>query len=324
MATAPHGLSALPQGMKNASTASSSAQRTSVSGEPDRAALQRALDISADAVMICSCTTDPPCIVYANAAFERLTGYSSADLHGQAYDRYLLASWQSSSEFVREAIRTGRPATTTLRLVHREGTELYIELRAAPTGDGCGESSHYVIALRDLSETHHQVEHLRFIANHDSLTGLPNRRLLLDRVGQALARYRRSGEAFTLAFVDLNSLKQVNDRFGHPAGDELLKHVSRCLAANTRSCDTVARYGGDEFVLLLAGVDAATSTIERIVLTLDQPFTLAGRPFQPTCSLGVALCPRDGMDAASLLQVADDAMYRAKSTSRSGSAVHGL
>lgn len=277
--------------------------------------------------MICSCATDPPCVVYTNPAFEQLTGYSAADTLGQAYDRHLLATPQGSPEAVRGAIHTGRSATATLRFAPREGAELLIELIVAPARDVLGKTSHYVMALRGRNESQQQLEHLKFIANHDSLTGLPNRRVLLDRIDQAMARYRRGGEVFTLAFVDLNELKYVNDRFGHTLGDELLKHVARCLAASTRSCDTVARYGGDEFVLLLTQSedrDLATRVIARLLGSLEQPLALGGQPFKATCSIGIAVCPRDGMDAGTLLQVADDAMYRAKSTNRSASTVYGF
>lgn len=297
----------------------------SAPAELDRAALLSALAISGEAVMICSCATTPPRIIYVNPSFERLSGYSADDVCGQPYDFQLLQS--SSEDCVREAIRTGKEVTAAFRFIHRTGVELQIELAAAPTPDAVGKTSYYVMALRDLEQTQRHVEHLQFIANHDSLTGLPNRRLLLDRIDQALARYRRSGETFALAFVDLNELKYVNDRFGHTIGDELLKHVSRCLAASIRSCDTVARYGGDEFVLLLStssNSDTASHIVARALRSLDQEFTIDGQRFKPTCSIGVAVCPRDGTDASTVLHAADVAMYRAKSTDRTLSSVHGL
>lgn len=296
--------------------------------QPDRAALQTALDLSGEAVMICSCATQPPRILYVNASFERLTGYSPADIQGQPYDHGLSdALDDSAARSMRDAVRAGRAATLAICYAHKSGAKLQFELAAAPIRSAFGRISYYVMALREATRTQHHVEQLRFMANHDSLTGLPNRRLLLDRIDQALTRYRRNGEAFTIAFVDLNELKPVNDQFGHMAGDELLKHVSRCLTASVRACDTVARYGGDEFVVLLtaaADSNVASHTIARTLLCFEQPLSIDGRLFRPKCSIGIAVCPRDGLDAATLLQAADDAMYLAKSAGRATSSVRGF
>lgn len=275
--------------------------------------------------MICKRDGQGVRVVYVNAAFERLTGYSADEMYGQPYDAQLLKSCaMSAQDPIREAIRTGRALIAAFRLTHKSGTELRVELTAGPASDHFGMIRYCVIALRDLKQTSHHVEHLSFIANHDSLTGLPNRRLLLDRIDQALARHHRRSDTFSVAFLDLNELKCVNDRFGHAAGDELLRYVSRCLAAGIRSCDTVARYGGDEFVLLLTSAsdaDTASATVARAVRCLDQDCTINGSIFKPTCSVGIAVCPRDGTDAATLLHAADQAMYRAKSTDRSMSLI---
>ena len=156
-------------------------------------------------------------------------------------------------------------------------------------------------------------------ANHDLLTGLPNRILLNDRIEQGLARAARLGYYLTLVFIDLDNFKFINDGLGHVAGDELLKSIAARLAGSLRSSDTVARVGGDEFVLVLSDhyrISTVISLLERVLNEIRRPVMLAGREFQVGASLGVAMFPDDGEDAQSLLKHADIAMYAAKKRGR--------
>jgi len=163
-------------------------------------------------------------------------------------------------------------------------------------------------------------DHIQFMATHDALTGLPNRAVIKDRFAQAAARARENGLWATAVFVDLDRFKSINDSLGHSAGDELLKVVAKRMVACVKSTDTVARHGGDEFVILLAdypkNADTLAATLERIHAAVSAPIHLAGRTFSVTCSLGVANYPDDGTDIETLLAKADAAMYRAKEAGR--------
>jgi diguanylate cyclase (GGDEF)-like protein/PAS domain S-box-containing protein len=163
-------------------------------------------------------------------------------------------------------------------------------------------------------------DRIHFMANHDALTGLPNRVLLKDRLTQALLFAERYGRWATVAFVDLDNFKMINDSLGHSAGDELLKAVASRMVACVRATDTVVRLGGDEFVILLfdqsPGVDAISATVQKIQSAIAEPFEIEGRALRVTSSIGVANYPNDGVDADMLLANADSAMYRAKEIGR--------
>jgi diguanylate cyclase (GGDEF)-like protein len=157
------------------------------------------------------------------------------------------------------------------------------------------------------------------MAHHDALTGLPNRTLLADRVGQAIARAHRSGGKLAVLFLDLDRFKNVNDSFGHAVGDMLLTAVSARLTASRREEDTVARLGGDEFIVSIPDVaDAAEaeSVAARILADLAKPFTINGHQLHADVSIGIALYPRDGDTAETLMRNADTAMYHAKESGR--------
>ncbi|HZQ86689.1 MAG TPA: EAL domain-containing protein [Acidimicrobiales bacterium] len=166
--------------------------------------------------------------------------------------------------------------------------------------------------LRDRAATEHR-------ARHDELTGLPNRTLLYDRLDRALSHARRNGTAVTVMFVDLDRFKEVNDTFGHAAGDELLSQTAFRLKACVRDEDTVARLGGDEFALLLPhvnGFEGSVTVAERVMDAFKAPFSLAEQRMVVTPSMGVAIYPEDGTDPQELLANADTAMYRAKEMGR--------
>jgi diguanylate cyclase (GGDEF)-like protein/PAS domain S-box-containing protein len=161
---------------------------------------------------------------------------------------------------------------------------------------------------------------IRHMANHDALTGLPNRTLLGDRLSQAVLHAERYGRGVTVAFVDLDNFKLINDSLGHHAGDELLKTIASRMRACVRSTDTVVRLGGDEFVLVLFSDaledDDLKAVIERLRTAIAEPVELAGQRYKVTCSMGLARYPADGEDADTLLMNADAAMYRAKELGR--------
>jgi diguanylate cyclase (GGDEF)-like protein len=162
-------------------------------------------------------------------------------------------------------------------------------------------------------------EELRHMAQHDQLTGLPNRVLFSDRFEQQLAQARRHGGRFALFFLDIDGFKPINDQYGHAVGDRLLQQVARRLQEALRASDTVGRIGGDEFVVLmpeLAGQDAAAALADKIRQAVRRPFLVDGHELNISCSLGVAIYPDDGNDETSLTRSADEAMYRAKRSGR--------
>ena len=163
-------------------------------------------------------------------------------------------------------------------------------------------------------------DRIQFMANHDALTGLPNRTLLKDRLTQAMLHAQRHDCWVTVVFIDLDNFKFVNDSLGHNAGDELLKIVAGRMVNRVRTIDTVVRLGGDEFVILLfdqpKNVDIITATLQKIRAAIAEPIRIAGRDFQITSSIGLANYPNDGAEADMLLANADAAMYRAKEIGR--------
>ncbi|MFZ1963645.1 MAG: diguanylate cyclase [Roseiarcus sp.] len=163
-------------------------------------------------------------------------------------------------------------------------------------------------------------DRIRFMANHDALTGLPNRTLFNDRLSQALLYAQRYDRWVTVAFVDLDNFKIVNDSLGHNAGDELLKIVARRMVACVRATDPVVRLGGDEFVILLLdqpkSADMISATVQKISAAIAEPICLEGHDLRVTSSMGIATYPNDGTDADTLLANADAAMYRAKEMGR--------
>jgi diguanylate cyclase (GGDEF)-like protein len=172
-----------------------------------------------------------------------------------------------------------------------------------------------VAIVRDISERKLAEERMLHLAHHDTLTGLPNRSLIAERLDGTIAQARRSGASVLVAFIDLDGFKLVNDGLGHNAGDELLKVVAERMSDCLRAGDTVGRFGGDEFVLLLnqpgAVLDAAP-VLERVREAVLQSVSVSGQEVQVSCSIGVAVYPDDGGDAETLLMNADAAMYRAK------------
>ena len=173
-----------------------------------------------------------------------------------------------------------------------------------------------VLALRDVTDLVAASRIAVHAATHDALTGLPNRNLLMDRLNQSLLRVARQSGSVAVLFLDVDRFKRVNDSLGHASGDEMLKEVARRLRGACRAQDTVARWGGDEFVVVLdevGGRQGALTAVSKLVDSVGQDLQLSGLSFPCSCSVGVALAPEDAPDAESLLAMADTAMYRAKS-----------
>jgi diguanylate cyclase (GGDEF)-like protein len=204
-------------------------------------------------------------------------------------------------------------------LVRRDGQESAIEDTAAPIRDPRGRVTGAVIVFRDVGTAREMSERMSHLAQHDTLTGLPNRLLLRDRLNRAMEAARRHGHLVAVLFMDLDGFKRVNDSLGHAAGDLVLQSVARRVAAGVRSSDTVSREGGDEFVVLLSEVaraeDAALSA-SKLLAAIALPQHIGAQDLQVTASVGIALFPADGTDAALLLARADRALLHAKARAR--------
>lgn len=200
-------------------------------------------------------------------------------------------------------------------LVHRDGHEVFIEDSVAPIHDREGKVTGAVIVFRDVSAERAQSEQLTHLAEHDSLTGLPNRLLFYDRVCQAISLAHRHGGQAAVLFLDLDGFKQVNDTLGHQIGDKLLRLVAKRTVACVRSSDTVSRLGGDEFVVLLpevADAEDAAFAAEKILAAIAAPCAISGLDLGVSGCIGISIFPEDGQSSDTLIKSADTAMYQAK------------
>jgi len=184
-----------------------------------------------------------------------------------------------------------------------------------------------IVGVRtDVTALKRAEEQARHLANHDPLTGLPNRRLLIDRLDRYFSQARRGKSLVAVLLVDLDHFKLINDRHGHGAGDDALREIAVRLSAAVREVDTVARHGGDEFVVVLPELsrpEDAQRVAEKITADISRPLEVRGERFQVSASIGISLFPRDASDAESLIRLADAAMYRMKQDGRSGVRFHG-
>jgi len=272
---------------------------------------------SSEAIMI---TDAENRIVDVNPAFTRITGYPRSEVLGR--NPRLLQSGIQSDSFYRElwaAINQNGHWRGEIWNRRRNG-ELYPEwLTLDRVLSPEGAVLNYVAMWSDISERKEAEARIHYLAHYDALTDLPNRVLFNDRFNQALLHARRYNQAVALMFVDLDRFKVVNDTLGHRVGDELLKQVAERLRQCVREEDTVSRQGGDEFVVLLTGLDTSSSAAlvaEKILAALAQPVLFEGHELAVTGSLGIACYPGDGADPETLMKNADLAMYRAKNVGR--------
>lgn len=207
-----------------------------------------------------------------------------------------------------------------IRIVRPDNSHRWVRFNAhAMCDDASGEQVGAVSSTVDVTLLVEQERRLQHDAHYDALTGLPNRVLLADRMRQALARARRSGELLAVCLMDLDGFKSVNDTLGHAAGDQLLQEIARRLGDVLRIEDTAARLGGDEFALLLGGIKtsvACEQVLRRILEAVASPCRIGGKEVRVSASIGVTLAPQDISDADQLLRHADQAMYRAKQSGK--------
>ncbi len=280
----------------------------------------RAMEASLNAIMITDTLAPGSPLIYVNPAFEAITGYAAAEVLGRS-PGFLHGddSAQPALLEINAIVREQRTGSALLRNYRKDGTLFWNDLHISPVRDSEGRVTHFVGVINDVTEQQRYREQLEYQAQHDALTHLPNRNLLRDRLAQSLIFSGRHGRNSAVLFLDLDRFKLVNDSLGHPVGDSLLTQVAERLRQCARPGDTIARYGGDEFVIILSEVaeeEDVTRVAETIRHAVSAPFEMDGHLIQVTFSMGVSLYPRDGDNPDILLRNADTAMYQAKERGR--------
>jgi len=288
--------------------------------EKERA--QVTLNSIGDAVV---CTDISGNITFLNLVAEKMTGWPWQEALGRPMGEVFRILDAVTRETTPNPIdrAVGLNRTVHLQencvLVRRDGSDTPIEDSVAPIHDREGKATGAVIVFRDVSTARAMAAEMTYSAQHDFLTGLPNRMLLNDRVSQAIVLAPRHSNKVAILFLDLDGFKHINDSLGHPIGDKLLQSIAKRLVDCVRSSDTVSRQGGDEFVVLLSEVhrpeDAAISAL-RILQAVAEAHPIDQHDLHVTASIGVSVYPDDGQDAETLIKNADTAMYQAKENGR--------
>jgi diguanylate cyclase (GGDEF)-like protein/PAS domain S-box-containing protein len=265
-------------------------------------------------------------IGYLNAVAERMTGWSREEAAGRPLQEVLRIIDGDSREAALNPLSLAMLHNKTVGLsancvlIRRDGHESAIEDTAAPIHDRNGVVTGAVIVFHDVGVARAMSLRMSYLAQHDFLTALPNRMLLNDRLTQAIASAHRHGKSLAVLFLDVDHFKHINDSLGHAIGDRVLKSVAERLVSSVRSCDTVSRQGGDEFVILLpevAHAEDAAFIAGKILAAVSRPHHIEPRDLHLTASVGISVYPTDGTDAETLLQNADLALFHAKTRGRS-------
>jgi diguanylate cyclase (GGDEF)-like protein/PAS domain S-box-containing protein len=278
-----------------------------------------ALEAAANAILI---TDFNGTIVWVNYAFTTMTGYSKEEALGNN-PRLLKSGEQPESYYAKlwSTIKSGKVWKGEIVNRRKDGTTYTEEMTITPlTRDVGHPANRYFIAIKqDITDRKLAEERVQFLAYYDALTGLPNRTLLQDRLAKALGGAHRRKDKVAILFLDLDSFKIINDSLGHSVGDLVLQEAAERLKRWAREQDTVARVGGDEFLLVLTGLkdvaDAAVAA-ERIVNMMTAGFVVQGHSLNVSCSIGVTIFPEHGADCETLIKNADAAMYCAKENGR--------
>ena len=256
-----------------------------------------------------------------NPAAELIFGYPSYDALGKQLPALLgsQAERVNAESMCRELLDSGEGNKTTLTNLTRGGRTIHCEWYNTPMVDSTGRVTGFASLVHDVTERLNTERTIHYMAHHDALTGLPNRRLMQDRLNQAIMSARRKQRHVAVLFLDLDRFKVVNDTLGHDTGDFILKDVARRLSSCVREGDTVSREGGDEFVMILPDLERpehARVVADKIVKELARPVEIGGHEIHVTPSIGISHYPNDATDVHQLLKHADNAMYQAKDAGR--------
>jgi diguanylate cyclase (GGDEF)-like protein/PAS domain S-box-containing protein len=253
--------------------------------------------------------------IYVNQRMTEMLGYSAKEMLGRPIFEFMDPRARMEAELSFKRHRLGVQEQHDLRLRCKDGSDLWTIFSANLLTDENGQILGSLGMVTDITGRKAAETRLRHRAQRDVLTGLPNRILLIDRLNQALKQARRTRKMVAVLFLDLDSFKPINDTLGHRAGDLVLQEVGLRLRSRVRQLDTVARYGGDEFVIVLQGLDdlqEVAGIAANLVKLLKQPFEVDGILCNIGVSIGISVYPADGEKADILLKEADEAMYLAK------------
>jgi diguanylate cyclase (GGDEF)-like protein/PAS domain S-box-containing protein len=286
--------------------------------ERERRIVQEVISSMREAVTVCDLDFN---FVSVNPAFTRITGWQENEVIGRS--AALLNCAQHSAEYyqnMRESIMREGLWSGELWQRRKDGEEFLSWLQSSEVRDADGQRTHFIGVLTDITERKRNEQELRYLANYDTLTGLPNRTLLSERLGHAVIRARRGGRKVAVLFLDLDRFKHVNDSMGHAAGDRMLKAAGSRLRDNVRDGDTVARIGGDEFTVILeelADAGEAERVAQKLISAFEKPLELNdGQDVVISPSIGISLYPDHAQTPTDLLKFADTAMYQAKDRGR--------
>jgi len=257
---------------------------------------------------------------FVNPVALRITGYEEEEIIGKHYKMFIRPDMfkEAITSFANQLINKIQNTYTEYPILTKEGNEVWIGQNTQLTMEEDHVTGFQAVA-RDITKMKQADEMIRQMAYHDSLTGLPNRKLFSDRLGIALAQAQRNQKIVGIAMLDLDNFKNVNDTLGHDVGDLLLKATAERLSAALRKGDTVARFGGDEFVLILPHlkvIEDAIQVAQKVLDSFRKPFFIDTHQLIVTASIGIAVYPDDGIDESVLLKNADIAMYQAKQSGR--------
>lgn len=264
-------------------------------------------------------------VTYLNVVAEAMTGWPRKDAVGRPLAEVFKVIDSETHETAlnpaQRAIEEDRSIGLTMDsvLIRRDGSESTIEDSSTPIHNRNGQVTGAVIVFHDVSQSRAMAQKMSHLAQHDFLTGLPNRLLLMERLSQAIGLAQRHHKQVALLFLDLDYFKHINDSLGHAVGDQLLQSVAHRLRAGVRSTDTVCRQGGDEFVILLTDIEQLEDVAhiaEKLLATLAAPQHIGGHELHVTLSIGISIYPDDGNDVDTVIQNADTAMYHAKANGR--------
>ena len=260
-----------------------------------------------------------------NASAESMTGWQEAEALGQPVETVVNLRQYGSDCALRSPVYAALESRSKIEsggpslLVARDGRRLGVHTQATPLAKDSGATDGCLLIFYDASEALRMAERISYLGQHDPLTGLPNRILLVDRLEQALRLSDRTRESLAVAFLDLDHFHEVNEAYGHATGDQLLKEVGYRISDALRESDTVCRLGADEFVLLLQGLKAnenVQALADKLLSEIARAFELGEHSVQTACSIGISMYPRNASDAETLMRLADGAMHLAKQTGR--------
>jgi diguanylate cyclase (GGDEF)-like protein/PAS domain S-box-containing protein len=278
--------------------------------------LSQAIEQSPDTIVITDLDGN---IEYVNKAFTKITGYEKHEAIGKN-PRFLQSGKTGAQAYddMWSNLQLGKIWHGEFVNKTKSGDEYIEGVKASPVFRIDGTISHYMAIKEDITDKKHSEERIHFLANFDSLTGLPNRFQLEERLNYAISMSKRNNEKLSVLFLDLDRFKEVNDTLGHDAGDALLIELSNRFKDILREVDTVSRLGGDEFIFLLPNTDAsgASHIAEKLLKIIETPCEFNGNKMFVTGSIGIAIYPDDGLDQQTLFKNADSAMYRAKESGK--------